>query len=387
MARYDWNNLKDFMDRYCRWRSPGCAAVVYHHGVEVLRYETGVADIETNEPMSADKLLNIYSCSKVTTAVAAMQLYEKGYFLLDDPLYEYIPEFRHMTVDDGSGVREAKNIITLRHLCSMGAGFDYNYNTPGFEKAKKLTDGHMDTLVTAKCLAEDPLCCEPGTKWVYSKGFDILAAFVEAVSGEGFESYVQRHIFEPLGIKACYHPGESEFSRMATQYQFAADSAAPSYDNGGKRFIVNGGSLTDVGKHNVHDRGDRYDNGGAGITVSTSEYAKLANALSMGGCGIISHSGIRMLSTNLLTPEQLKYLTWPHLAGYGYGVGVRTVLDRAAAGFTGKRCEFGWGGAAGANLFVDTDEELACFFGQHMLSPGEEYYQPRLRNALYSCLK
>jgi len=386
MAHYDWQNLIDFMNRLCEWRSPGCAITVHHHGKEVFRYAAGVSDIESGEPMGCDKLLNIYSCSKVTTAVAAMQLYEKGLFLLDDPLYAYIPEFRHMTVKDGeNGVREAKNAITLRHLCSMGAGFDYSYDTPGFRKAYELTNGHMDTVTAAKCMAEDPLTYEPGTRWVYSKGYDILAAFVEVVSSERFEDYVRRHIFEPLGMKAYYHIDEKQLEGMAPQYRYCAEGSEPRPE--GRVYEAPGGFILDAGKLNVHERGDRYDNGGAGIKVTVEEYSKLTNALSMGGGDILSPAGVRLMHTNLLTETQLKDFTWSQLRGYGYGVGVRTVLDRATAGFTGKNTEFGWGGAAGASVLVDTDEELSCFFGQHLLNPGEEYYQPRLRNALYSCLK
>lgn len=63
-----------------------------------------------------------------------------------------------------------------------------------------------------------------------------------------------------------------------------------------------------------------------------------------------------------------------------------TMTDRAAAGSNGSVGEFGWGGAAGANVLMDADLNLAVVYAHHMLNPQEEYYQPRLRNVIYSCL-
>ncbi|MBQ6528440.1 MAG: serine hydrolase, partial [Clostridia bacterium] len=137
---------------------------------------------------------------------------------------------------------------------------------------------------------------------------------------------------------------------------------------------------------------DRYDSGGGGVITTVQDYAKLANALSMGGLGatgewILSPATVRLMQRNQLTPEQKKDFTWPQLLGYGYGLGVRTVTDKALAGFPGKNTEFGWGGAAGATILSDTDEELGYFYAHHMLNPQEAYYQPRLCNVVYSCLK
>ena len=78
-------------------------------------------------------------------------------------------------------------------------------------------------------------------------------------------------------------------------------------------------------------------------------------------------------------------MNWKQLDGYGYGLGVRTLITKTA----GSLCnlgEFGWGGAAGATAMVDTKEKLSVFFVQHSLNPREEWYMPRLRNIVYTCL-
>ena len=92
------------------------------------------------------------------------------------------------------------------------------------------------------------------------------------------------------------------------------------------------------------------------------------------------------MRTNQLNEKQMKYFNWSQLKGYGYGLGVRTLINKAESGTTGNVGEFGWGGAAGATLLVDPGCKLAYFYSHHMLNPQENYYQPRLRNVVYGCL-
>lgn len=92
------------------------------------------------------------------------------------------------------------------------------------------------------------------------------------------------------------------------------------------------------------------------------------------------------MKTNRLTKNQAKDFNWASLSGYGYGFGVRTMMNPELAGSLSSIGEFGWGGAAGASLWVDTSLNLAVFYAQHCLNPREEFYQPRLRNIIYSCL-
>ena len=92
------------------------------------------------------------------------------------------------------------------------------------------------------------------------------------------------------------------------------------------------------------------------------------------------------MKENQLSNSQRKLFNWPQLKGYGYGLGVRTLESRSIAGSTGPLGEFGWGGAAGASVYVDTENKLSCFYAHHMLNPQEHYYQPRVRNLLYTCV-
>lgn len=380
--------LKNMMDRLTDWRIPGNAICVYRDGQEIFRYQSGFADLENRIPMTPEHGINIYSCSKIATVTAALQLYEQGYFLLDDPLYSFIPEFEEMYLADGS---KAKNPITLRHLFTMTSGLTYDYHTEAFEKARKQTDGKMNTQAVIRCLAKDPLSFEPGEKWQYSLSHDVLAAVVEVISGKKFRDYVRENIFEPLDMtKSSYH-NEGILDTMAQQYCYVSTEGQNLVELQAGGVPTAGGYIRNVGKSVDFVFGPEYDSGGAGITTTVLDYAKFAAALAGNGRGltgerILAAGTVELLKTNQLNTNQQKQLNWPQLKGYGYGLGVRTLTEKALSGSVGNLGEFGWGGAAGASVYVDTEWNLAAFYAHHMLNPQEGYYQPRIRNVLYRCV-
>lgn len=389
----DFGLMKDFMDRLTAWRIPGNNISVCVDNKEVFTYQSGYEDYENKIPMTGDKLYNIFSCSKPVTVTAALQLYEKGYFLLDDPLYDFIPEYKTMHIKDKDGnVRKAQKPITLRHLFTMTSGLTYATNTPAFDKARQLTDGKMDTLTVAKCIAEDYISFEPGDMWQYGLSHDVLAAVVEVISGKRFRDYVKESIFDPLDMKESYYHNESVIDRVAEMYRYEVGSEDDLVKLQSEGNIHDDGNIVNVGKSVPHVFGSEYDSGGAGITTSVSDYSKFASALANGGVGrnnerIISPGTIELMRTNQLDSNQIKGLSWSQLTGYGYGLGVRTLIDVAKSGTCGNIGEFGWGGAAGATVLVDPDMKLSVFYTHHMLNPQEDYYQPRLRNVVYTCLK
>ena len=377
--------VKDFMDRLTNWIIPGNTIIIYKDGAKVFEYSSGFSDVENSVEMQGNELLNLYSCSKPATVTAALQLYEKGMFLLTDPLCEYLPEFETMYVKNGDEIKKADNKITIRDIFCMTAGLTYDLNLPFVNKARKLTKGKMDTRTVIKCLAEEPLIFEPGTKWNYSLCHDILAVLIEVISGKRFSEYMSENIFKPLDMQTTYYHTDKP---IAPQYVCVSLNT-----NDYVEMQKNGHSLGTVKRKdgNAFVLGDEYDSGGAGIITTVPDYAKFVAALANKGTGlngskILSPGTIELMKTNQLNEEQLKCFNWSQLIGYGYGLGVRTMIDRAASGSTGPIGEFGWGGAAGANMLVDTDNNLAVFYSHHMLNPQETYYQPRLRNVLYSCL-
>lgn len=391
----DFTFLKEFMDFMAAERTPGNAVEVYFQGKKVFQYTAGYSDLEHKVPLTGEEMYNIYSNSKITTVTAGMQLLEKGKFLLSDPLYEYMPEFRRMYVKDAQGqVQEARNPIKISDLFTMTAGFNYDLNSPGFRKAGEVTGGKYDTVETIRCVAQDPLSFEPGTHWQYSICHDVLAALISVISGQKFRDYVKEHIFDPLEMKdSVYHHTPQTLARTAQQYTFAVEGQedidiveAQKYGN------FKDGYFKNVGKAISHVLGEEYDSGGAGIVTTVSDYAKLAAALAGKGCGvngerILSPYSVELMKTNRLKGALLEDFNWRQLAGYGYGLGVRTLISPEKSDVICGPGEFGWGGAAGASVLMDSNIGLAVFYAQHTLNPREEYYQPRLKNAVYAGLE
>lgn len=379
--------MKNFMDSLTEWIIPGNSVVIYKDGKKVFEYSSGYSDLEKKIKKTGEEQLYIYSCSKVATVTAALQLYEQGKFLLSDPLYEYLPEFKKMYVKDGDRIKAAENPITIRDLFTMTAGLSYATNTPTFEKARKLTDGKMDTRTVIKCLAEEPLLFEPGARWNYSLCHDVLAVLAEVVSGMRFSEYMKKNIFEPLDMNNSYYHAPNDVI-ISPQYIYEIQDTKNIVELQQKEH-TSGVVKRAYGNELVF--GENYDSGGAGIITTVDDYAKFAAALANSGTGlnnnrILSSATVKLMKTNQLNEAQRKTMNWRRLRGYGYGLGVRTLIDKAESGSNSSIGEIGWGGAAGATIIADTEEKVALFYAHHMLNPQEEYYQPRLRNVLYSCL-
>lgn len=389
----DFTPMKNFMDHLTDWRIPGNSIVIYHQGKEVFRYNSGYADLENKIPMQGNELFNIYSCTKVATAVAALQLYEQGRFLLDDPLYAYIPEYADMQIRGKNGdLIPAKNPITLRQLFTHTAGLSYSISSPAIRELCKQNSA-APTVEVIKAFAKEPLLFEPGAQWQYSFSIDVIGALVEVISGQKFSEYVKEHVFAPIGVTDIYfHRTPDVREKLAQQYNYL--TACSDADDLVQMQISSGnyeGYLKNIGKGVSHELGSEFDSGGAGISTSVESYAKFADALAMGGKAangerILSPGTVELMRTNQLTPEQAQGITWSQLTGYGFGLGVRTMVDKARSGSVGSVGEFGWGGAAGATILVDPDLGFSYFYTHHMCNPQEDYYQPRLRNVAYNCL-
>lgn len=390
----NFESLKNFMDFWTQEFTPGCCISVYKDGKEVFKYATGYSDVENKKKLTGNELFFLYSCSKVATVTAALQLYEKGAFLLDDPLYDFIPEFKNITIIDKDGhVSEAKNHIKMRHLFTMTAGLSYNSKTKGFENARKITNGKMNTINVIRSMANDPLCFEPGTQWQYSLCHDVLAAVVEIISGKLFRDYVKDNIFTPLGMKNSYfHLPENKCDLLSEQYFYQPNTHETDIVKLQMSKDKTDGFIKKIEKKATLVFGEEYDSGGAGIISNPDDYIKLMAALANMGTGvngekILSSGTVELLRTNQLDENLLRDFSWPDLTGYGYGLGVRTMIDRVASGSLGSVGEFGWSGAAGSTTLADPEQNLAMVFCQHIVNPKESYYAPRLRNILYSCIK
>lgn len=392
----NFTRLQDYMDRLVKeYNVPGVDCIVYKEHEQVFRYFNGKSDIENNKPMQGNELYIIFSMTKMLTCTCALQLFEQGKFLMSDPISKYLPEFTKMKISDeglnndkaaaittGSDagsydtVQEigyAKNPITFKDLFTMGAGLDYNLNADYIKNAISKEKKTTRELVGA--ISNTVLGFEPGTHFRYSLCHDVLGALIEVISGQKFGDYMQKNLFEPLGMTDTFFgiPKDKErLSRMAGLYFYNSERMPE------KAPLECAYNFT-----------DEYQSGGAGLVSSAHDYALFLDALANGGTGksgnrILSSATVDLMRTNHLTGKQCE--DFEELRkGYSYGLGVRTHIDKSRSGSLSPIGEFGWDGAAGAFSMVDPSNMLSMTYFQQIRG-WDLRIQTEMRNILYTCL-
>jgi CubicO group peptidase (beta-lactamase class C family) len=363
----------------------GCACTVVQRGEVIYKETLGYADLEKKKAITPDTIYRIYSMTKVITCVAALMLYEKGLYLLNDPLEEYLPAFKNQQVhrDNENGTKSislAASPILIKDLFTMTSGLTY----PGegteterqtrtmLESAKRET---IDMQALSNGLASIPLEFDPGTRWKYGFSHDVLTALIEVLTGQTIGAFLQKEIFDPLGmIDTSFRITEDKRDRLCTIYD-----------------RPEGGALTPNTKTDAsYQPESRYESGGGGLLSTIGDYSQFAQLLAKGGehegVQLLSPKTIQLMATNHLSPKQLNDFNWQQLRGYGYGLGVRVMIDPAAGGINSSIGEFGWAGLAGSYMLVDPKEELSVVYMQQLLPSQEPYIHPRLRAAIYGAL-
>lgn len=363
---------------------PGVDCTIHVGYDQVFRYCCGYQDLENCIPMQPHSLYYIYSATKVITCAAAAQLLERGKILLSEDVGKYLPAFKNMSYKqvDQNGievVKKSEKPLRILHLLNMTGGFSYNRKRPATLELLRNTNHQASTRQVVDTYAQYPLEFEPGLKWEYGLCHDVLAAVIEEVSGMKFGEYLKKNIFEPLNmVETGFIVPESKRHLFAKQYE-CIDENWPI-------------KVKEVGQTNSFRVSEQYESGGAGLISSLEDYIKFAQAMANGGVGatgarILQAHTIDLMRTNCLTQEQIaESLDYAQYMGYGYGYGVRTMVNPARGGSLSSFGEFGWSGAAGAYVLIDPALKLSVFYAQHMLNNLEDYVHPRLRNLIYAAI-
>ena len=302
-----------------------------------------------------DEKLCMFSCTKVLTAVSGMKLLEEGKIFLDDPVAKYIPAFSEAFTLDENGNKHTE-VITVRNLFTMSSGFEYNRMTP---EVVKLAEESYDTATTTDVVSEfvkRPLNFKPGERFLYSLSHDALGAVIETVSGMNLAEYMQRYILTPLGME------------NSTMYYEKYAENLPIVHK-----ITENGFESDGGKtYGTRNPVKNYRNGGSHLISTVSDYSVFADTLASGG---ITKDGYRLIKSE--TIEKMKEVhfnavnvnnTFTCVQGtdYGYGLGVRVRTVPHPSGIPVG--EFGWDGAAGSYVLVDTDNKISVTMGMNILN-------------------
>ncbi|MBQ8145419.1 MAG: beta-lactamase family protein [Clostridia bacterium] len=381
---YNFSSLEKYLDTILvKEKVPGFDCKVLHKGKEVFRYQGGYKDRENKIPMKGDELFMLYSASKPITCAAGLRAMEEGKFLMGHPLWWYLPAFKDVKIkrydEQGNMTLEpAKDFIRIHDIFNMTAGLNYDCGSKEIREAVK-SNPSAPTLEIANAIAKMGLDFEPGTRWQYSLCHDIVAALVEASTGEKFRDYVKRVIFNPLVMEAYYHMTPEIEPRVATQYQF-------DYSCGEAKLVE---------KKNGYIFGEEYDSGGAGVITSVDDYAKFAYAMTNYGVGangarILSKASVNLMRTNTLPLDSQMYKdfsSWMSNHEYGYGFGVRTKIGVGRGGNLTSIGEFGWDGAAGFLCSIDPEKQITIVYAQQMLNPQHDCIHNKIKNIVNTIIE
>jgi len=340
---------------------PGVVALVARHGKIVYYKAFGKADNQSGRNLKRDDIFRIASQSKAITSTAVMMLWEEGKFKLDDPISKYIPEFKNPQVlktfqysDTSYTTTPASGEITIRQLLSHTSGLGYGV-IDGDERFKMIyhkagiTDAFSEKKITiaesVKKLAKLPLHHNPGEKFTYSEGLDVLGYMIEIVSGMPFDQYLKKHLFEPLGMNdTWFYLPDDKANRLVSVQQknskgewerYPATFYDPDYPiKGAKSFF----------------------SGGAGLSSTAKDYATFLQMYINGG----ELNGVRILSRTTIETmlsNQTGTLFGAPEKFFGLAFSVITA-DGEAKGGQSSMGTFEWGGYFNTSYFADPKEQI-----------------------------
>ena len=354
-------------------RIAGAVTLVARRGHVAWFKAQGMADREAGKPMRPDTMFRICSMTKPITSAAVMMLYEEGHFLLDDPVSKYLPEFKNpkVLVKPASGAPytiPATHEITIRDLLRHTSGITYHWNEdlgPMYKDANVASgllpyDGTIED--STKRLAGLPLLFNPGEKFEYSLGVDVLGRLVEVLSGKPLDEFFRTRIFEPLGMKDTYfYPPDGKLERLATAYTY--------YDEKGlNRFPdtpITEGAFTYSADYPARGPKKLFS-GGAGLVSTATDYARFCQMMLDGG----KVGNTRLLSrksVELMTQDQLGKVNPDFGFGLGFGVdGVKVPLEEL-----GSPGEYNWGGFFYTAFSIDPKEQMIVIFMGQLHPSGD----------------
>jgi CubicO group peptidase (beta-lactamase class C family) len=345
-------------------RLAGAVTLVARHGRVAWLKAQGMTDREAGRPMPTDAMFRICSMTKPVTSVAVMMLYEEGKFLLADPVSKYLPEFKNSKVlvkppkGDPYTIPATKE-ITIRDLLRHTSGITYHWDDdlgPMYEKSNVASgileyDGTIGDSV--KRLAGLPLLFNPGERFEYSLGVDVLGRLVEVLSGKPLDEFFRTRIFEPLGMKDTYFfPPDSKLDRMATAYTYYEGKGLSRFPD----TPIREGSF--VYSASYASRGPKkLFSGGAGLVSTATDYFRFCQMmLDEGKVG-----NLRLLSrktVELMTHDQLGKIGPDQAFGLGFGIdGVKGPLAEL-----GTPNSYAWGGFFFTAFSVDPKEQMIVVF-------------------------
>lgn len=322
------------------------------------------------QTVTRDTLFRLASMTKPVTAVATLLLTERKLLSLTDPVAMYLPEFEkiHIITADGQDLGRPQKQPDILQILTHTSGI-------GSEdlKLRRRTAEDSETLNSYIGFGiRSGLDYEPGTRQMYSGSvaFDVLTRIIEIVSGMDYQSFLQKEIFEPCGMRdTTFVPTVEQWSRMIDMH-----------------------TRTDDGKSAVHCMKDgcvfvdfpcTHYLGGAGLVSTLGDYMKFARMLlkkgQIGNVQLLEEDTLRMMCTPWVSADIMP-------GPQRWGLGVRVITDAAYG--TLPVGSFGWSGAYGSHFWIDPENEMAVVYLKNSMIDGGagNVSACELETAVYSAL-
>ena len=345
----------------------GAVTMVSRKG-HIAHFEAqGLMDVEAKTPMRKDAIFRMASMSKPVTGVAILMLMEEGKLRLTDPVSRFIPEFKNPKVailKTTSGARgaapatpgqpppapeiytvPAERELTIRDLMTHTNGLETG--GPGSREGARISPRNTSSNLAAyvPTLGAVPLDFQPGSKWQYSalSGIETLGRIVEITSGMTFDQFLQKRMFEPLGMKdTAFFPTDDRMPRVVTLYERRPPAPLTRTDT--PAWLATKTLFS----------------GGGGLWSTAEDYMQFAQMLVNGG---------QLNGKRLLSPRTVDLMGSNHVGdlytgigqqmkGMGFGLTVEVVMDGVSANRRESNGSFGWDGAFGTHFWVDRKEQL-----------------------------
>jgi len=362
----------------------GAVTLVIHNGHVVQYKGYGFSDIESKKLMHQDDLFRIASQTKAIVSVGLMELFEEGKFYLDEPIADFLPAFRGAKVLDNFNAADttyttvpAKREITIRDLLTHTSGIDYPgigslkmkaiYAKAGISSGLGVVDNDLKERMEA--LARLPLIHQPGEKWTYSLGVDVLGCLVEVISGKNLEQYLTERLFRPLGMKDTY------FNVPAAK----AGRLVAVYTEDSVRHVVRWTKERTGIDPDYPLAKKRYFSGGAGLTSTAWDYAVFVQMLLNGG----KYNGVHILSprtVEMMTSGQLSFL---YNGSDNFGLGFGITSQRSAAREVRNEGSFSWGGFFGTTYWADPRAHLVCLIMTQQAPNSHSEMERKVEQVIY----
>lgn len=363
------------------------SVLLMKNGNTIYNKAFGYADVQTRQALKTDNIFRIASQTKAITSVAVMMLWEEGKVLLDDPISKFIPEFKNPKVldkfnpaDSSYTTVPANREITVRDLLRHTSGISFSVLSADeriraiHTKAGIATGigSHGSLKNQIELLAVQPLLHQPGATFTYGLNHDVLGYLVEIISGVSLDDFFRKRLFEPLDMKDTYFEiPHGKANRLVSLYEKRDGN-----------FVKVNHTIYEGNKAEYPIENGIYFSGGAGLSSTTSDYAKflqmLLNSGKYNGKQLLSKNTVELMLTNQLTDQTKK--------GDGFQFGLGVALITKDNKFTSPLSigSFYWGGIYNTYYWVDPKKNIIGLAYTQEYGGYSEDIGHQIKNVVYA---